>query len=150
MKRFDILGSRSTLILSLSVLALTACAQQPKTTESVSSYKDENGNMVKVTTTKEVTEVNPAGVSTHETVMPPAELSEETTNVDIRDADGNPVAGAYSDETSTHVRAPLVKIDSDENTGRVNVKVPFVSVTKNGHGDKTTVKIPGITIRSNE
>jgi len=46
------------------------------------------------------------------------------------------------------VKAPFVRMHSDDNDGSVHVRAPFLKVDKDGHGDKVRVRIPGIRINA--
>ena len=144
--------TRSAAMVALSVLMLSACSSSPKPAADTTSTleTDEYGRTVKTTTIREVQpNLNPP---------PPINTSTapDSTNIQI-DSDGidgdriqvrtDGESHAYSDDSRVHVRAPLVKVDSDDNTGSVHIKAPFVNINKNGHGDRTTIRIPGITIR---
>jgi hypothetical protein len=46
------------------------------------------------------------------------------------------------------VKAPFVRMHSDDSDGSVHVRAPFIKVDKDGHGDKVRVRIPGIRINA--
>lgn len=164
------LGKRETssvALIALSALILGACSSGPTKppADSVSTFEtDEYGRTVKTTTIREVQpNLNPPPP------IPgaPHRVEDTTTHIQI-DGDGLDGSGIeanidsnsgsvhvdaprdYERNGRTHVRAPLVKVDTDDNTGRVHIKAPFVNINKNGHGDRTTIRIPGITIRGGD
>ncbi len=151
----------SVALVALSAFMLAACSNSSKPAESVSTVEtDEYGRTVKTTTTREVVQEGKA--------PPPLVESSQgsSTHIDIDGGDGieanidgdengrvqinTPRDYARSTSDRVHVRAPLVKVDADDDTGSVHIKAPFVNINKNGHGDRTTIKIPGITIRGGD
>lgn len=160
------LGKRrigSVALVALAAVVLTACSNSTKPgAESVSTVEtDEYGRSVKTTTTREVVQEGKAPPIAGSTPQ-----QDTTTHIDIDgdsdaieanidgDSNGSVHINTPRDYAGTsdrvHVRAPLVKVDADDNTGSVHIKAPFVNINKNGHGDRTTIKIPGITIRGGD
>lgn len=160
-------GISSVALVAMSALVLTACSNSSKpATESVSTLEtDEYGRTVKTTTTREVVQDGKtpppiAGTSPQQDTMTHIQIDGDGVDGDGIEAhiDGDSHGSVHintpRDYAGTsdrvHVRAPLVKVDADDDTGSVHIKAPFVNINKNGHGDRTTIKIPGITIRGGE
>lgn len=148
----------STLVLiALSTLMLGACSDSTKPPrDTVSTYEtDEYGRSVKVTTTREVQPSPPPVKPLHEDKSAHVRIDGDGLEGDGIEANIDENSGSvrvnvpqYNENGErAHVRAPMVKVDADDQTGQVHIKAPFVNITKNGHGDRTTIRIPGITIR---
>ncbi|MBX3149805.1 hypothetical protein KF728_06655 [Candidatus Obscuribacterales bacterium] len=123
---------------------IAACGGSKTTSESSSSNINGYGESRKV----EVSETGDSRVTTEtiRTVEPktPAEYA------------GDPGAEVTLDDrgidntvpSRTHVRAPGVAIDSDENTGEVHVNAPFVRINKDPYSGKVKVKVPFVNINA--
>jgi hypothetical protein len=54
----------------------------------------------------------------------------------------------HDNDGRVDVKAPFVRLHSDDYDGSVHVRAPFLKVDKDGHGDKVRVRIPGIRINA--
>lgn len=128
------------LLVGTTVCVLCSCSQKvAESNQSGDGYSQhietvKEGDHLKTTTV--TTEVEPN--------------KDDSVNITTESGDGIHVK-LPEDETGdsdVHVRAPFVKMDSDNNDGSVHVRAPFLKLDKGGYGDKVHIKIPGIKINS--
>lgn len=123
---------------------IAACGGSKTTSESSSRSADGYGESRKV----EVSETGDSRITTEtirrvEPKMPAGYTEQPGAEVTLDDGDiDNTVP------SRTHVRAPGVAIDSDENTGEVHVNAPFVRINKDAHSGKVNVKVPFVNIHA--
>lgn len=130
-----------SLLVGTTICLLCSCSQKvSETSHSGDGYTERTevvreGDHLKTTTV--TTEVDP--------------VNKDDVRITTSDSDGIHVRLPDDDEPydgRTRVRAPFVKLDSDDNSGSVHLRAPFVKVDKNGYGDKVRVRIPGIHINA--
>ena len=123
---------------------IAACGGSKTTSESSSSSADGYGESRKV----EVSESGDSRITTEtirrvEPKTPGGYVEEPGAEVTLDDRGiDNTVP------SRTHVRAPGVAIDSDEDTGEVHVNAPFVKINKDAHSGKVNVRVPFVNIHA--
>lgn len=129
-----------SLLIGSTVCLLCSCSQKvSETSHSGDGYSQRTevvreGDRLKTTTV--TTEVDP--LHTDDSVR--IDTNNDRINVRLpEDADG---------DGRVDVKAPFVRLHSDDADGSVHVRAPFLKVDKDGHGDKVRVRIPGIRINA--
>lgn len=133
---------RQTAPLVLICVLLSSCGNTTKTTESTTTT-DGYGQ----TRTVEVQQNGNSRVTTEtiRTVEPNSPEYDEESGATITIDDQGIDNTAPS---RTRVRAPGVKIDTDEASGEVHVDVPFVKINKEAGSNKVNVKVPFVNINA--
>ena len=141
-----------TILKTIPVIAacafIAACGTTSKVTsetKSTDGYGEsrtvevqETGNSrVTTETIKTIEPKNPVGSET--------EYDDDTPGANI-EIDDRGIDNTVP--SRTHVRAPGVRIDSDENTGSVHVNVPFVKINKEPGSRKVKIKVPFVNINA--
>ncbi len=129
-----------SLLVGTTICLLCSCSQKvSETSHSGDGYTERTevvreGDRLKTTT-----------VTTE-----PSARTDDSVHITTSDQDGVRVrlSEEQTNDGRVHVRAPFVKMDSDDNNGSVHIRAPFVKVDKSGYGDKVRVRIPGININA--
>lgn len=128
------------ILVSTTICLLCSCSQKVSETSHTGDGYTEKTEVVRegdhLKTTTVTTEIEP--------------VNKDDVHITTSEADGIHVR-LPEDETNdgrVRVRAPFVKMDSDDNSGSVHVRAPFLKVDKDGHGDRVHVRIPGIHINA--
>lgn len=132
-----------TVLIASSVALLCSCSQKVSETSHADNGYSERTEVVreggKLKTTTVTTEIDPQAAAN------------STDTVHINTGEGEKIQVRVPEDDydgRTRVRAPFVKMDSNEGDGSVHVRAPFVKIDKGGHGDKVRIRIPGIHINS--
>lgn len=146
MKTNKLISGALLTLAPLAMLTLAGCSQTERTTETSSSTVHDPITDTKVTEKTYSTVDGDKHVETNVQTV-------ETDHGGILDKERDVVridTDKVESDTSSEVRAPLVRVKSDDERGSVHIKVPFVRIDKDGHGEKTRVRLPGIRINTDE
>ncbi|HIA50644.1 MAG TPA: hypothetical protein EYN91_00915 [Candidatus Melainabacteria bacterium] len=130
-----------SILVGTTICLLCSCSQKVSETSHTGDGYTQRTEVVRegdhLKTTTVTTEIDPVD-------------SKDDVHITTSESDGIHVR-LPEDETNdgrVRVRAPFVKMDSDDNSGSVHVRAPFLKVDKDGHGDRVRVRIPGIHINA--
>lgn len=130
-----------SILVGTTICLLCSCSQKVSETSHTGDGYTQRTEVVRegdrLKTTTVTTEIDPVN-------------TKDDVHITTSESDGIHVR-LPEDETNdgrVRVRAPFVKMDSDDNSGSVHVRAPFLKVDKDGHGDRVRVRIPGIHINA--
>ncbi len=143
-KKYSVMSKMLTgsLLVGTTICLLCSCSQKvAETSHSGDGYSER---------TEVVREGDQIKTTTVTTEIDPSLKRDESVHITTSDQDGIHVRLPEEEANTgrTRVRAPFVKMDSDDNDGSVHVRAPFVKVDKSGYGDKVRIRIPGIHINA--
>ncbi len=131
-----------SVLVGTTICLLCSCSQKVSETSHTGDGYTEKTEVVR--------EGDHLKTTTVTTEIDPINGDKDDVHITTSEADGIHVR-LPEDETNdgrVRVRAPFVKMDSDDNSGSVHVRAPFLKVDKDGHGDRVRVRIPGIHINT--
>jgi hypothetical protein len=129
-----------SLLVGSTICLLCSCSQKlSETSHSGDGYSQRTevvreGDRIRTTTV--TSELDPA----HRDDSVRINTNNDGINVRLPEDAGN--------DGRVDVKAPFVRMHSDDSDGSVHVRAPFIKVDKDGHGDKVRVRIPGIRINA--
>jgi len=129
-----------SLLVGSTICLLCSCSQKlSETSHSGDGYSQRTevvreGDRIRTTTV--TSELDPA----HRDDSVRVNTNNDGINVRLPEDAGN--------DGRVDVKAPFVRMHSDDSDGSVHVRAPFIKVDKDGHGDKVQVRIPGIRINA--
>ncbi|MCC6980340.1 MAG: hypothetical protein IT343_18620 [Candidatus Melainabacteria bacterium] len=129
-----------SLLVGSTICLLCSCSQKlSETSHSGDGYSQRTevvreGDRIRTTTV--TSELDPA----HRDDSVRINTNNDGINVRLPEDAGN--------DGRVDVKAPFVRMHSDDSDGSVHVRAPFIKVDKDGHGDKVQVRIPGIRINA--
>ncbi|CAN5466277.1 hypothetical protein BH11CYA1_BH11CYA1_01190 [soil metagenome] len=125
----------------LAVVAMSGCAQAPTATSTVGTdtYKEQTTTTVSV---DRATGAESRNTTTQ--IITPGDEHRAQVNIDT-DRGDNTILKVESDgdsfraeteptNTTTHIRAPLFKMDKNSDSGSLHIKLPFVHIDKDPGG----------------
>ncbi len=129
-----------SLLIGSTVCLLCSCSQKLSESSHTGDGYSQRTEVVRegdrVRTTTVTSEVDP--LRTDDSVK----IDTNNDRINVR------LPEDHDNDGRVDVKAPFVRLHSDDYDGSVHVRAPFLKVDKDGHGDKVRVRIPGIRINA--
>lgn len=131
-------------IAVVSAVVLTGCSQNKVSTDNTLPQNGEGS----VTTTRIIDGHVVTQTDTRRTTVDPLpQDSQVQLNPDVNGyGAGSPDADGQGDDRRVRLRAPMVNLNVDRDSGSVHVHTPFVRIDKDGTGEGTQINIPRIRV----